>query len=208
MPAEEAAGSATDWWTVVIAVAAVVAAVAAVIGVIAEGRRTRVQLGLANLWKLIEQWDHPEMRRRRARVARRLLQEPAAREEPSDEANDILNTFELLGYLVRSKTLKLEDAWINFPWALSWWYVYEVGIRRLREGDSTVFEDYANLVREFVKYEAKTRDIAPNEVIPSEEARLAFLRSEVKLIRRWRVLEPASLISRVWGLLGRRPERT
>jgi hypothetical protein len=175
--------------TFLTAAAAFLTSILAVVALVVGGRRARLQLGIANLWRLIESWDHPEMRRRRARMARKLLENPDERTEVSDEGIDILNTFELLGFLLRSKTLSLEAAWINFPWALSWWYVYERGIQRLREGDSTVYQDYADLVESFIEYEMRSRGIGRVEVVPTEQARIAFLNSEVKLLRRIRILD-------------------
>lgn len=173
----------TDWPALITAIAALVAALLAATALVIEGRRTRLQLGLNNLWRLIEQWDGPQMRLRRAHLASHLLSKPSARSTISDEAIDVLNTFELLAFLVvRSRTLRLEDAWVNFsPWALSWWFVLKSGVDRLREPDETVFEDYAQLIEQFIEYEMKRRKVPRDAIIPTEDDLREFLNSEARL---------------------------
>lgn len=187
-PSPLATPPGTDLPTLITAIAAGVAAIAALLGLVIEGRRIRRQIGIDNMWRLIEVWDNPEMRRVRALVARRLLRRPGERRRVSDDGVDILNTFELLAYLVvRSKTLGIDDAWINFSgWAISWWYVYEEGIKQLRQKDNTVWEDYAKLVELFLEYESKERSLPVAEVIPTEENIRAFLEWEHRLLRRTR----------------------
>jgi hypothetical protein len=165
--------------TLIAAYASAVGVIIAIAALIADGRRTRLSLGMNNLWKLIEGWDAPEMRRRRADVAAQLLQDPLSSQRISDEAIDVVNTFELLAFLVRSKTLRMEHAWVNFSiWAMGWWGVYEAAIRSMQEEDPTVFEDYAWLTEHFAGYEGSRREMKPEEVFPKGEAVVAFLRAE------------------------------
>ena len=179
------ASDASDLVATVTAFAALLAALVALIALILEGRRIRLQLGTGNMWRLIDQWDHPGMRRLRARVAQRLLDDPQERESISGEALDVLNIFELMGYLVRSKTLKLEDAWVNVSsWATSWWYVYERPIKQWQEQDVTSFEDYAALVEKFTSYESRRRRLSKEDVLPREEDLQHFLEEESKLLLR------------------------
>ncbi len=210
--AEEVGRSSTDWTALITAAAALVAALVAMTALFIEGRRIRLQLGLSNLWRLIEQWDSPDMRLRRAHLAARLMRDPAARSIVSDEAIDVLNTFELLAFLViRSRTLRLEDAWVNFsPWAVSWWFVLKVGVDRLREPDRTIFEDYAELIEQFIDYEMDRRDVTREQVIPDEVDLKGFLGAEASLVRR--VIEDeghrrGNWGSRLWLYLSRRSGR-
>jgi hypothetical protein len=151
----------------------------------------RLELGIDNMWKLIEQWDHPDMRQVRARTAAALLQDWTRRERVSEGATDILNLFELVAYLVvRSESLRLEDAWTNFSgWALSWWYIYLPAIKKQQETDPTILEDYASLVDKFLDHEVKERHLPREEVIPTEEDLVGFLQGEVKLVERLRYRE-------------------
>jgi hypothetical protein len=181
-----ASGQPIDVVALVTATAALITAVVALAALFLEGRRIRLQLGMNNMWRLIEYWDGPTMRSRRARLAGRLLSQPGERARVSDDGIDVLNTFELLGYLVvRSKTLGLEDAWINFSvWAISWWHVYRAGIAHLREEDPTVFEDYAQLVDRFLDLEAERRGLTRDQLVPVESSLTDFLQSEARLLRR------------------------
>jgi hypothetical protein len=176
-------GSGTDWVALVTAAAALLTALVALAALFIEGRRNRLQLGLSNLWRLIEQWDGPEMRLRRAHLAAHLLRNPEARSNASDEAIDVLNTFELLAFLVvRSQTLRLEDAWVNFsPWAVSWWFVMRPGVDDLRQQDATIFEDFAELIERFLEYESDRRGVGREQVIPVEDDLLGFLQAEAAL---------------------------
>jgi len=172
------------WAALIAAIGSVLTALLAAIALIAEGRRDRLSIGISNLWKLVEGWDSPEMRLRRALLAKRLRNNVAPR-ETSDDAIDVLNTFELLAYLVRSETLSLEGAWINFStWAVSYWYIYETAIKHLQEQDSTLFEDYGTLIRQFIDYEARRRNLEPAAVVPDADALREFLRAEEALLLR------------------------
>lgn len=124
----------TDWPGIIAAAGGMITALAAVIALLIDGRRTRRQLGIDNMWRLIEQWDRPDFRARRAKAASRLLADFDQRDDLPDAAIEVLNTFELLGYLViRSQTLPIEDAWINFStYAVSWWRVCQPAIFRFR----------------------------------------------------------------------------
>jgi hypothetical protein len=196
----------TDVVALITAIAALITALVALVALFLEGRRIRLQLGMSNMWRLIEQWDGPTMRTLRARLALSLMTHPADRNRVSDDGIDVLNTFELLGYLVvRSKTLGLEDAWINFSvWAISWWHVYRQGIGRLREEDPTVFEDYAQLVDQLLKLEADRRGLTPDQLAPTEPSLRDFLESEVGLLRRVHEEEGLTqrgvrtLLQRIW----------
>jgi hypothetical protein len=165
-----------------------------------EARRFRLTVGMENMWRLIEQWDHPAMRRLRARTAVGLLRDWDSRNKISAGGTDILNLFELVGYLVvRSETLRLEDAWTNFSgWALSWWHVYLPAIERDREADSTLLEDCAALIDLFVDYEARERKLPREAVIPTEENLRGFLTGEAKLVERLVIREPLRMRVSRW----------
>jgi hypothetical protein len=89
------------------ALIALVAALIAIGALVIEGRRLRRQLSIENMWRLIDQWDGPEGRARRSEAARQLLAHyPTTRHDVPHALIDVLDTCELLGYLVRSKTFR------------------------------------------------------------------------------------------------------
>lgn len=97
---------------------------------------------------------------------------------------DLLNMFELLGYLVvRSKTLPLEDAWINFSApAVQWWHVCRPIVETFQADDPTVYEDYAKLADEFMAEDAKRLEANREDRLPSNDDLRGFLRAEGELI--------------------------
>ena len=111
------------------------------------------------------------MDERREQTARYLLEHWDSRRDLPDAAHDVLGTFELLGYLVvRSETLSLEDAWINFSGhAIQWWHACRPGIEKLQEEDPTVYEDYATLVDQLMDEEARRRGKLRESLVPSDE---------------------------------------
>jgi len=174
-----------SWTALIAAVGSVLTAIVAAVALMAAGRRNRLSIGINNLWKLIDGWESSEMKWRRALLARELGGNLAPEGRISDHAVDVLNTFELLGYLVRSKVLALDDAWVNFSsWAISWYYIYEAPIHRIQREDPTVFEDYSTLVAKFIKYEAKRKKVEPTAIIPDATALKDFLIAEEALSRR------------------------
>jgi hypothetical protein len=175
-------GDLGDVLAFVVPIATALGVVLAVVALIIEGRRNRRALVIGNLWRLIDQWDSSHMRERRASVAAALLDDFSGPRRITNEAIDVVNTFELLGFLLRTKRLEVEDAWANFSvWAISWWYVYESEIAGMQRRDQTVFEDFQSLVRELVSYEIKRRNVPSERVVPTETDVREFLETERNL---------------------------
>ncbi len=130
------------------------------------------------MWRLIDRWESGRLEVARARTAEHLLGNWDRRDDLPDSAFEILDTFELLGYLVvRSKTLSFEDAWINFSGpAIQWWHVLRPGIAQFQSKDATIYEDYSKLADELMTLEAKNRNMTREALIPSEEDLKVFLR--------------------------------
>ena len=164
-----------SWPTLVTAVAAAIGSMAAILAVVVDGRRTRRQLGIENMWRLIDRWD--SLDKTRSAAANHLLVNWAQRDELSNEAAVLLDSFELLAYLVvRSKTLSLEDTWVNFSGsAIMWWHCCEPGIRKMQRSDATIYEDYSRLAELLMEEEAKRRHKNRNELLPSEGDLKQFL---------------------------------
>ena len=185
---QQVSAGGTNLPTLITAVAAVVAAVVAAGAVFFEGRRVRRQLGIDNMWRLIDTWDSPEFRARRAEAASLLLgtfpRRPHQLHDVPYAVLDLLNMFELLGYLVvRSKTLPLEDAWINFSApAVQWWHVCTPIVEIFQADDATVYEDYAELAARFIAEDARRLGREKEELLPSDDDLRSFLLSEVELV--------------------------
>jgi hypothetical protein len=151
-----------------------------------EGRRIRLQIGIDNMWRLIERWGSRDFRRCRAAAARHLLDQlPDRVPDVTIELIDVLDQFELLAYLVvGSKTLSLEDAWMNFSGpAIEWWRVCRPLVKAYQRDDPTLYEGYAELIRLFLK-EEKRRIGRERSEDPSIAEVKAFLESESALVAR------------------------
>ena len=181
---EQASG--TNWPIVATALGAILGPFIAVFAVWAEGRRLRRQLGVDNMWRLIEKWDEPSIKTGRAEAAVYLLDNWRHREDLPNSALELLDMFELLAYLViRSKTLSIEDAWINFSGpAIQWWHVCRPGIERFQAGDQTIYEDFSSLADELMTLEAERRGITREALEPSDTDLIAFLRGEAALLEK------------------------
>jgi hypothetical protein len=188
-------------WQAIAAVGASVAALVAAVGLILEGRRDRRSIGIQNLWKLIEQWDSPESRLRRARLAQHLRGDLDRRSgELSGQAIDVLDTFELVGYLVSARAVRLRDAWALFyPFALSWWGALAPALKEERARNKLVYQDFHRLVRRLAAYEARRQnppwrrpavewrlrklDLTDARSYPREQV-IGFLSEEIGLLTR------------------------
>lgn len=127
---KEQAASGIDW----AAVAAIGGVVVAIVALIFDGWRTRRQIGVENMWRLIDRFDGSGGRSQRAAAASYLLEHfptPPHKDSPL-VVTEVLDTLELLGYLVRRRTLAMEDVWTNFPGAIQWWHVCRPLIPKLR----------------------------------------------------------------------------
>jgi len=189
------AASRNDWPIVVTAIGAILGPFIALMAMVYEGRRTRdqleieasrmrLQLGVDNMWKLIEKWEGPATHRSRAEAAAHLLSNWERRSELPNSALDVLDLFELLAYLViRSKTLSLEDAWINFSGhAISWWHVSRPGIEAFQRNDHTLYEDFASLADQLMTLEAERRGETREALVPREKDLIDYLLGEKKLV--------------------------
>lgn len=171
-------------WTAIAAIAAVVASVIAIVALIDQAVRGRRTEGFDFLWRFTEAWDSTDNRTRRQRVATQLLIKPRT---TSRLAIDILNSFEQLGLYVRSSALHRRNAWAMFyGFAIGYWFACKARIE-VKQGEVSVeFDEFAYLIREFMKIEAKERrkqgeHVTPADLEPSEEDVDEFLRNEAEL---------------------------
>ena len=178
--------SGTDWPLIVTAIGAILGPFIAVIAVLTEGKRMRLQLGVDNMWRLIEKWDQPSLKASRSEAAEYLLDNWNRRENLPNSALVTLDLFELLAYLViRSQTLSIEDAWINFSGpAIQWWHVCRPGIEAFRADDPTIYEDFASLIERLIKMEEERRGMTREELQPSDGDLIVFLQGEKALVEK------------------------
>lgn len=178
------ATSPTFDWTAVAAIAAVVASLVAIAALIDQAIRGRRTEGFDFLWRFTEAWDSTDRRTRRQLVATQLLIKPRT---TSRLAIDILNDFEQLGLFVRSSALNARNACAMFyGFAIGYWFACQERIKTKQGEVSVEFDEFAYLIREFMKIEAKERrkdgeKIKPSDLEPDEDEIDEFLSNEAEL---------------------------
>jgi hypothetical protein len=106
------------------------------------------------LWRVMTLWDASEMRRYRIRAASALL----AKSHESRETYEVLNYLELVGYLVRTKTISAVGAWTHFSeYAVGYWWAAREEIDHWRGKDITVFSELEGLVMAYPSIDAEQR---------------------------------------------------
>lgn len=171
-------------WTALAATAAVIGSLIAIAAFIDQGVRGRRTEGFDFLWRFTEAWDSTENRTRRQRVATQLLIKPRT---TSRLTIDILNNFEQLGLFVRSSALNRRNAWVMFyGFAIGYWFACKKRIEAKQGEVSVEFDEFAYLVREFMKIEAKERrkngeHVTPAELEPNDVDIDEFLKNEAEL---------------------------
>ena len=123
------------------------------------------------------------MVKRRREVARALLAN-----KDSTEVDDVLNFFDLIGYLVERKAIDAESMWIHFSdAAFGYWFATIQYIAHHREVNPHYFDHFQKLIAELLPIEAKKRGITVEEIESLEKHRVRdFLKDESRLQRaRW-----------------------
>jgi hypothetical protein len=149
--------SALAFWTAVTAMVAasgvLVTLIAAVVGWRLQSRAARRADQLDNIWRLTEYWDSERMWMMRARAA---LEIDKKKSGTASDMIEVLGFFEHIGYLLRRKWIDLESAWFMFSyWALPYWHAASYAIELDRRKDPTLWEEFAYLNRQLLKFETK-----------------------------------------------------
>jgi hypothetical protein len=161
------------------AVGAAVAAISAGVAAVAV-RRTRKSTGASLLYQIMGDWDTAHMRGLRKRASTKLHDTPRTFDE---DAAEILNFFEALGYFVNGvKVIGLEEAWSAFADGL---FLYVAACRTeiatFQARDRTLYEDLMKLEEQLVKIDARKQGIPRDQVLPSPRRVEAFLVQEMRL---------------------------
>jgi hypothetical protein len=117
---------------------------------------------LDSLWRLEDKFNEQGMVAKRATVAKRLLDKDTAADRDTD---DILDYFDLMGYLIDRKALDKETAWMMFSDAA---FAYWFGARTYIEANGTgepYWGDFKSLINDvFVPIEGRKGKLSAKEV--------------------------------------------
>lgn len=167
-------------WDAIAALASC-AAVLAALGVVHVQNKSAMRLTCLQIYmQIANKYRSPDMRKVRARLASRILEDWNYDGKLSDLDETLLAFFEDLGVLVRMKYLDFSLVWNTFGYDVPiYWYKLERHVKQDRNenDDLTLYDEFENLskrlmaVRESPNGNKTCKDI-------TEEAALDFLRSE------------------------------
>ncbi len=107
-------------WNAVGALGGWVAASVAFSAFLLQRRQISFSANLDSLWRLQDEFNSEDMCDKRSRVAKRLIAGNTAHDRDTE---DILDFFDLIGYLVEQKALDKVTSWMLFSDAgLSYWF--------------------------------------------------------------------------------------
>jgi hypothetical protein len=159
------------WGTAAAAVFALLALFLSAWTLSVQTRQAHFSSNLDNLWHLEDAFGSANMLASRATAAKALQRRA---DHPLAQASahqigalcEVLDFFELVGYLVERRALDPDTAWMDFAdWALSYWQAAEAYIRPRRHATPATFENYALLVARFQAIE-RGRKEWPNGLVP------------------------------------------
>lgn len=171
------------WAAVVAAFGALVAALAAVIAISLEGKRARFSQGLDLVVRWREAFDSEEFKKKRRAVAKLLSREEEWFElgKRLEDVEDILNHFQLIGYLHSRGVLDRELVWAEYYFMLNHYYhLLKPYIASVREWDPTLWGDVDWLLTDLTGLERKALPKG-EDVRPTEETSKEFLLRELNL---------------------------
>ena len=107
-------------WNAIGALGGWVAASVAFSAFLLQRRQISFSANLDSLWRLQDEFNSEDMCEKRSRVAKRLIAGNTAHDRDTE---DILDFFDLIGYLVEQKALDKVTSWMLFSDAgLSYWF--------------------------------------------------------------------------------------
>jgi hypothetical protein len=171
------------WAAVVAAFAALVAALAAVIAISLEGKRARFAQGLDLLVRWREAFDTEDFKKKRRAVAKLLSTEGGwfERGKRLEDVEDILNHFQLIGYLRSRGILDRELVWEEYYFMLNHYYhLLKPYVASVREWDPTLWGDVDWLLKDLTGLERKALPKG-GDTRPTEETSEEFLLRESNL---------------------------
>ncbi len=155
---------------------AVVASLTAIIALLCESSRSRFQLGVDMLLKFNDKFASDEFRKARRKAARGLKQ------GTNDDADDVLDFFEMIGLLVRRKAINEKFVWHSFFYSVHRYCLLSKDyIASSRKEDATIWEDLIWLHSRLTKLEKKLRRCSDDGLKVSTEELNDFIKYEQEI---------------------------
>ncbi|MBN2395182.1 MAG: hypothetical protein JXC36_01825 [Candidatus Atribacteria bacterium] len=162
-------------WTMISALIAMFTAIIAILALYFEQRRSRLITSVELFWRSEEKFRHDKnMLDKRKKSSSGLLEGIIV-----PELDDILDYFELIGFLVRKGIFDPEMAWNSFHnRAVGYWFASENYISKIRSEDPTIWEDYEYLINRLNRLDAQKTRRSISFAKPSTEWLKNFLDEE------------------------------
>jgi hypothetical protein len=162
------------WAAVIMSIAAIIAIVITIVELILESKRNRFSTGLNAIMWLDDIWKSTRMKQERKIAAQAL------RDNPSDDIDEILDFFEVVGLLVRRKAIDEVLAWhFYFYWLHGYRTLATAYIDAKRKQESTVWVDLLYLHERFIDIEKRKRKCSGKELAISPEDARQFIEEEI-----------------------------
>jgi hypothetical protein len=169
-------------WTAITALMATLIALASLFTVMRvvremrhERREARFTVAVDALWRLSDDWSSNDLAEVRSSAATSLLANRAA-----DDIDAVLRFFDRLAFLTHHGGFDDELIWHEFYWPLvAYWYASEDYRLHLRQEDAPRWKDLDALVQRMIAVEARHREKAAADVVPTKEQVREFLLTEV-----------------------------
>lgn len=162
-------------WTVATGWAALITAAAAVVALILQSRHTRFSVSLDMLWRLEQQFRGDGIMLQRRKSAAESLIANA----PNSDLDEVLNFFELLGFLLRRNAIDAEMVWYSFySRGTGYWFASQEYILAIRNEDPTIWMDFEYLIKILTKLEKRKNKASRKDLQLTEEQIASFLKEE------------------------------
>jgi|MudIll2142460700_1097286.scaffolds.fasta_scaffold92527_1 hypothetical protein len=157
-------------WAIITSIAALTIAIVAILIVIIENRRSKFLFGLKVLMEVNDYFHSGSMLETRQKAAASLLNDSY-----DDDVENLLDFFEMVGYLSKRRAIKKEFIWNNISyWIIRYWYAAKGYIEKEQQKIPKRWDNMTSLFRYLSKMERKKYGVT----IITQESIKVFLEKE------------------------------
>ncbi len=152
------------------------AVLVAIISLIVQSRRSKFSLNVDLLLKLDDRFNSEQFKALRKAAAQSI------KAGTFEDAEEIIDFFEMIGLLVRRRALDVELVWHSFfHWIHHYAFALEHYIALAREKDPTIWEDFVLLREKVVAIEKRKRKCSDTALQVNKTDLEQFVRNESRL---------------------------
>jgi hypothetical protein len=156
---------------------AAISAITAIVAILIQLKRARFALKTDSLLKMDDRFHGKGMKKVRKIAAKNLLNK-----KDLSYVDDVLDFFEMIGYLTRQGALDEKGVWnFFFSWLNIYWHAAEEYITIATEKDPSVWADLRYLYGRLIAIEKHERHCSDSDIVPSEDDLKELLEAESEL---------------------------